>query len=201
LTTLYLVRHGQTDWNVAGRYQGQLDPPLNHQGRQQAREMAVALADVGFDAIYSSDLARARQTAAALAALIGCPVQLDARLREIHQGQWQGRLIADIRQEWPDVLTRWERAPWQNSPPAGERLEQVQARLFAAIDEIVAHHPDETVAVFTHKLPIALLRIRHQGQPPERLWSLLPQNCAWEVFQLHPHSTPSNEGLNPLKLP
>ena len=82
MTTLYVVRHGETPWNVVGRYQGQLDPPLNENGRRQAETTAAKLALLGFEAIYSSDLARARQTAEALSQKTGLPVQLDPRLRE-----------------------------------------------------------------------------------------------------------------------
>jgi broad specificity phosphatase PhoE len=74
--------------------------------------------------------------------------------------------------------------PWQHHPPGGERLEQVQTRIFAAVDAIVARHPDGLAAVFCHKLPIALLKIRYQGHPADDIWSLLPANGAWEVFNL-----------------
>lgn len=184
MTTLYLIRHGETPWNVEGRYQGQLDPPLNERGHRQARAAAERLAPIGFDVIYSSDLARARQTAEALAELIGLPVHVDPRLREIHQGVWQGVLIDEIRARWPRELDGWERDPWRYHPPGGERIDEVQARLFAAIDEIVARHPRGTVAVFTHKLPIALLKVRYQGHPATGLWSLLPAHCAWEIFEV-----------------
>ncbi|MCZ7567273.1 MAG: histidine phosphatase family protein [Ardenticatenaceae bacterium] len=188
MTTLYLIRHGETPWNLEGRYQGQLNPPLTTCGRQQARAAAERLAPVGFDAIYSSDLARARQTAEALAELTGLPVQLDSRLREIHQGEWQGVLIDEIRARWPQEIQGWERDPWRYPPPGGECLEDVQTRLFEAVDEIVVRHPQGTVAVFTHKLPIALLKIRDQSHPAADLWSLLPAHCAWEIFEVEAES-------------
>jgi probable phosphoglycerate mutase len=184
MTTLYVVRHGQTPWNVEGRYQGQLDPPLNENGRQQALATAESLAPLGFEAIYSSDLARAWQTAEALADKIRLPIQLDPRLREINQGEWQGVLIDDIRARWPREIYGWEHDPWRHHPPGGERLEALQTRLFAAIDEIAAHHSQGRVAVFSHKLPIALLKIRYQGHPVEKIWSLLPANGAWEIFEV-----------------
>lgn len=184
MTVLYLIRHGETSWNVEGRYQGQLDPGLTGKGLQQAETTAAKLVDIGFTAIYSSDLARAHQTAQALAAKTGLPIHLEPRLREVHQGEWQGVVIDEIRTGWPQEIRGWENAPWQHSPPGGESLEELRARVFAAIDEIAARHPQETVAVFTHKLPIALLKIRFQGHPPEEIWSLLPANGAWEVFEM-----------------
>jgi broad specificity phosphatase PhoE len=184
MTTLYLIRHGETPWNVEGRYQGQLDPPLNNHGRQQAQATATKLAPLGFDAIYSSDLARASQTAEALTALTGLPVQLDSRLREINQGDWQGVLIGDIRARWPTEIAGWEADPWHHHPPGGETLQHVQARLFAAIGDIAARHQNAKVAVFSHKLPIALLKIKYKEFPSHEIWSLLPANAAWEIFNL-----------------
>jgi len=184
MTILYLIRHGETPWNVEGRYQGQLDPPLNDRGQRQAQETAARLAPLNFETIFSSDLARARQTAATLSAMTGLPVQLDARLREIHQGVWQGVLITDIRRRWPDEIYGWEHDPWRNHPPGGETLQQLQHRLFGAIDEIIARHPKGPVAVFSHKLPIALLKIRYQNYPVDQIWSLLPANGDWEILDL-----------------
>jgi broad specificity phosphatase PhoE len=169
---------------VEGRYQGQFDPPLNERGCRQAKATAKALALVGFEAIYSSDLARAYQTAAALAEITGLPIQIDPRLREIHQGAWQGVLIGDIRARWPREIDGWEHDPWRHHPPGGESLQQMQTRLFAVIDEISAHHPAGTVAIFSHKLPIALLKIHYKHHPAEDIWSLIPANGAWEIFEL-----------------
>jgi len=183
-TTIYMVRHGETPWNIEGRYQGHLDPPLTKKGLQQAQTTASQLAPLGFDAIYSSDLARARQTAEALAAATDLPIQFDPRLREIHQGEWQGVLIGDIRQGWPAEIDGWESDPWNHYPPGGESLQQQQTRVFAAVDDIAIWQPGKKVAVFTHKLPIALLKIRFQAHPPEQIWSLLPANAAWEVFEV-----------------
>lgn len=184
MTQLYLIRHGETSWNVEGRYQGQFDPPLNERGRRQAETTAKTLAPLGFEAIYSSDLARAYQTAAALAEVTGLPIQVDPRLREIHQGAWQGVLIGDIRVRWPQEIEGWEHDPWRHHPPGGETLQQMQTRLFAAIDEINARHPAGTVAVFSHKLPIALLKIRYKRYPAGDIWSLIPANGTWEIFEL-----------------
>lgn len=183
-TTLYLVRHGETPWNLEGRYQGHLDPPLTERGRRQAEATAEKLAPIGFDAIYSSDLARARQTAEALAAKTGLPIQLDARLREIHQGDWQGVIVGDIRARWPRELEGWESDPWRYYPPNGERLQELRQRLFAAIRDIVTRFPHGKIAIFTHKLPIALLKINYKGYPAADIWSLLPANAGWEVFQI-----------------
>jgi broad specificity phosphatase PhoE len=112
-------------------------------------------------------------------------VKFDPRLREIHQGEWQGVLIGDIRQRWPDEIFGWENNPWHHHPPGGERLQDLQSRVLAAFEDMVARHPGDKVAVFTHKLPIVLLKIHFQGHAPEQIWSLLPANAAWEIFEVN----------------
>jgi broad specificity phosphatase PhoE len=105
-------------------------------------------------------------------------------LREIDQGDWQGVLIGEIRSRWPEEIYGWEHQPWRHHPPGGESLQQLQTRLFAAIGDIAARRPGESIAIFSHKLPIALLKIRYKGYPPEDIWSLIPANGAWEVFEV-----------------
>jgi broad specificity phosphatase PhoE len=183
MTRLYVVRHGETPWNVEGRYQGQLDPPLTEKGERQAQATAQELAAIGFEAIYSSGLTRARQTAEVLANRLAMPIRFDRRLREINQGAWEGVVIDDIRAHWPDEIKGWETDPWRHHPPGGETLYQLQARVYTAIDEIAQAHR-QPVAIFTHKLPMALLRIRYQRHAPEAVWSLLPKNAAWEIFEV-----------------
>jgi probable phosphoglycerate mutase len=102
-TRVLLVRHGQSTWNADGRWQGQADPPLSALGEQQAREAAARLRDV--DALWASDLDRARRTATILGDALGLGVRVDARLRERHAGPWQGLTREQIEAEWPGHLT------------------------------------------------------------------------------------------------
>ena len=96
MTRLCLIRHGQTDWNIQGRIQGQTDIPLNETGRTQAYVLAKLLKNEEFAAIFSSDLDRAKETAAILAASFCLPVTVEPRLREVNQGEWEGQLVTDI---------------------------------------------------------------------------------------------------------
>ena len=107
MTEFLLVRHGETDWNRDRRFQGHADPGLNDTGRVQALELADELAAERIDAIYASDLARARETAEIIAGRVGAPVVLDRELREIDVGEWQGLTWPEIEQRYPDGVRNW----------------------------------------------------------------------------------------------
>lgn len=184
MTRLILIRHGETDWNVEGRYQGQADPPLNAQGLDQAHLLAEALADVELQVLYSSTLGRARQTAQVLTETLGLTLHLEPRLMEIHQGDWQGRLRADIGARYPDLFRRWETEPWDVTPPGGEHLRQVQARVYAAVDDIVARHQGGRIGLVTHRIPIALIKVRYQGLDLDAVRTLHLPNTYWEEILL-----------------
>jgi broad specificity phosphatase PhoE len=134
VTSLLLVRHGETDWNAEGRLQGHTDRPLNDYGRQQAKDLAERLADEGADAIYASDLARAKETAEILGARLGLPVVIDPNLREKNWGSWEG-------------LTGDERIGVEY---VGESTEEHRDRVMRAVRLIVERHPGQRVIVVTH---------------------------------------------------
>ncbi|NPA26302.1 MAG: histidine phosphatase family protein [Chloroflexi bacterium] len=188
MTTLLLVRHGETDWNREGRYQGQADPGLNARGRAQAQALAHRLRAAGWrpQVIYTSPLRRAAETAAILNQAWQVPVRVDPRLMEIHQGAWQGLTVDEIARRWPQLFEAWERTPWAVRPPGGETLAEVRDRVYAAIDDIVQRHPNDIVLVVAHRIPLAMLKIRYQGHPPEQVRSLVVPNAGYEVVTLPP---------------
>ena len=134
MTVLFLVRHGETDWNAEGRLQGHTDRPLNDDGRRQAKELADRLAREGADAIYASDLVRAKETAEIVGERLGLTVVVDPDLREKDWGTWEG-------------LTGDERVHVEF---AGESTEDHRARVMGAVRRIVARHPDQRIVVVTH---------------------------------------------------
>ena len=134
VTTLLLVRHGETDWNAEGRLQGHTDTPLNDYGRRQARTLADELAGEPIDAVYSSDLARARETAEIVGGRLGLTVVVDPGLREKNWGSWEG-------------LTPAER---ERVEYAGETTEDHRERTLRTLSAIAVRHPGERVLVVTH---------------------------------------------------
>ncbi|HMQ34364.1 MAG TPA: histidine phosphatase family protein [Chloroflexaceae bacterium] len=150
-TTVYLIRHGETDWNLAGRWQGHADVPLNAVGARQARLVARRLAGEGvrFDAIYSSDLARAFQTAWEIGAAVKVAVQLLPNLREIDLGTWSGLTYDEIKVTHPTEIALLEQG--QDVPRGGgETLSALRKRVVEAVDAIANHHRGETLALVTH---------------------------------------------------
>ncbi len=139
MTTLLLARHGETDWNRELRVQGTSDTELNELGRRQAAELARQLDRAEVDAIYASDLRRARETAEIVAATTGHEVRLDPGLRERDFGSWEGLTREEIDARFGD-----------HEQHDGETYEEVRARVLASAHRIVAAHPGETVLVVSH---------------------------------------------------
>lgn len=178
MTRLTLARHGQTDWNVAGRYQGQIDQPLNDEGRDQARALAEKLDGRTFDAIFSSDLQRATVTAAIVAGQLGVPLHLDSRLREVNLGEWEGMLISDIKVTYPREWKALARDSVNGRPPQGESIAEVSQRMEQVADEIVRLWPDGHILVVSHGMALATLVAKANGVPLKDAHSLFPTNTA-----------------------
>jgi glucosyl-3-phosphoglycerate phosphatase len=185
-TRLLLWRHGRTAWNAEGRIQGQHDAKLDETGRAQARAAAKRLAARKPDAIVSSDLSRASDTAAELVALTGLTPTYDVRLRERAFGAWETLLASEIEERWPDGWARWRRG--EPIDEAGvERIEHMTKRAGEALLEIVERHPGETVVLVTHGGVV-----RHGIEavlewPVQVVYSVSAlSNCHWSELRFHP---------------
>ena len=183
-TRLVLIRHGETEWNAEGRYQGQADPALTIAGLRQASVVARRLGRARLGILYSSPLRRAWIPPGSSRSLLGMPVRADPRLMEIHLGRWQGMLHREIVASDPELFAQWHSAPWDTTPPGGERLEQVRDRVYAAIDDILASHPGQRVGVVTHRIPIILLCMRYLGAPAGNVHTLRVPNAGWVAMDL-----------------
>ena len=161
MTTVYLARHGQSDWNAAGRWQGHADRPLTALGLRQAAELAEELAGVPLDAVYSSDLRRAHETAEAVAAPRGLPVVVLRELREVDVGSWSGLTRAEAKERFPREFGRW--ADGGHGWDDGETYERMAERVVEAVGRIAAGHFGGTLLVVSHGGPIRALHAAALG--------------------------------------
>jgi broad specificity phosphatase PhoE len=155
--TVYLIRHGETEWNITGRWQGILDVQLNEVGREQAQKLAEEAKNTGIEAIYSSDLSRAAETAQALAAPLGLTPILDLRLRELDIGVFQGLKEAEIKQKYPEEFAAFLANPLEYRLPEGESRMDLQARVFALWKELLSSSQHQTIALVSHNGTLKML--------------------------------------------
>jgi len=186
LRRLILLRHGQTDYNVAGRMQGHLDSVLTAVGHEQAAAAAPVLAALGPDRVVSSDLQRAVDTAEVVGTACGLAVKFDARLRETHLGEWQGCTVPEIDADYPGAIATWRSDPtW--APPGGESRVDVVARSRPVVDELDAEFGDSdgssTVLLVAHGGLIAGL-VTGLMELPTEVWPSFGGlgNCRWAVL-------------------
>ncbi len=147
---LYLVRHGQTDWNLQHRFQGQADVPLNKTGEDQVQKIAQRLSKIKIDAIYSSDLRRTVQTADRIASYHEVNCVTDLRWRELSFGAWEGLTYDEIKAKEPELLEKWQTDPLNAAAPSGETLQQLAMRVDSALEDLRADHEDQTVLLTVH---------------------------------------------------
>jgi phosphoserine phosphatase len=175
---LLLVRHGETDWNREGRFQGQIDIPLNANGRSQAEAAGNFLAPVSIDRAYTSCMARPRQTAEAiLSSHPGVPLTSSTGLVEIGHGLWEGCLEQEIAAGWPQLLADWKRAPHTVQMPEGETLQEVWDRSLATWGRIAANlRTYETALVVAHDAVNKTILCGLLGLQPADIWAIKQGN-------------------------
>lgn len=150
MTRIYLVRHGQTLWNHAARYQGHTDIELSETGRKQAYTLAQRLAREKIDAVYASDLKRALETANILAAPHNLPVKTLSELREINFGVWEGLTFDEIKNKYQELAERWHISPATVKIPGGETFGEVKERAYKVILKLAQRHDPGAIIVVTH---------------------------------------------------
>jgi broad specificity phosphatase PhoE len=161
VTIILLARHGESDWNVARRWQGHSDRPLTERGRAQAHALAERLGEIALDAVYASDLERARATAEIVARSQDLRVNLLPELREVDVGSWSGFTRDEARERFPDDYRRWlEGGPgWRD----GETYEEMSDRIVRAVGRIISMHPHGRVLVVSHGGPIRAVHAHALG--------------------------------------
>lgn len=194
---MWLVRHGQTDWNLNNRFQGQSDVALNATGVRQAESLASRLAQLypatsaeKICAIYASSLQRAAFTAEIIRGKLSCTQEiamiLEPRLVEMSFGAWEGLTFAEIQAKDPEHLARWLADRESVAPPQGETLIEFAGRVGAAYNDICAAHPDGTVLLVAHGGPLQVLIATALGLPPGRFWQFHLSNASLSELRIYP---------------
>ena len=182
MAKLYLIRHGETDYNNALRFQGQTDIPLNQKGIEQAEKAADFFRDIPLQAIYTSTLIRAKTTAEIIAGVKGMEVQETDALREMSFGIWENMNSKDIQKkyakEWKDFFA----SPARTTIPQGESMLAVQKRAYPTVQEILDRYPEGDVAFVAHGGIIRVLMCTMLGLDLNRAWHLHVGNASITCF-------------------
>ena len=161
---IILLRHGATDWNLQSRCQGSSDRELNEVGVRQAEQIAAHLSSEIIDAIYSSNLQRARHTAHLVSLPHQLPVLVEDEIRELDHGELEGLTFNEIKEKHGEFLKLWRTQPAEIQIPGGESLAHVTERAWTALNRIVARHPEEAnIVVVSHNFPILGIVCRITG--------------------------------------
>lgn len=171
MTIVYLVRHGESEFNRRGVFRGTIDVPLNEHGGLQAEALGRALAKTSLSAIYSSPLARAVDTAHAVALPHALEVEIDQHFTNIALGMWQGKAKADVAVQFPHEWNRWKTSPEKLLIPGGESLGEIRERAWERVVQLVKHeHVGERIAIVTHRSIIKVILGAAVGLETDYFW-------------------------------
>ena len=178
MTEIIIIRHGETEWNQTGRFQGHSDVPLSETGRAQAEALGRNLAIDHVDAIYASDLTRAIETAAPLAARFSLTVTPDPLLRELNFGAWEGRSFSDVNAENPNAMKQFYNDPECADIPDSEPFPDFQKRVAGRIREIAELHRGKRIVIVSHGASIRILLADILAMPIRSIWHISQLNTA-----------------------
>jgi alpha-ribazole phosphatase/probable phosphoglycerate mutase len=187
VTTLYLIRHGETEGSEKRRYKGSLDVPLSQEGARQAERLAGFMKDnaEGVAAVYSSGLERALKTAEPIARALGLEPRIAEGLRERHFGAWEGMSFDEIEAEYPEAFSQWAGDPLRHSPVGGESTLEVRDRTVRALDVILERHRRETIVVVAHGGVNRVAICHFTGTPFENIFRLEQDFACVNVIEFH----------------
>jgi broad specificity phosphatase PhoE len=186
MASIYLVRHGETEWNRLGRAQGRTDIPINDEGRRQAALLGQRLADTPFAAAYASDSVRASETATII--LQGRPVPLHAtpELREVSLGRWEGLTYQEAEARDPEDWARYMSGDVDFAPPGGESARDVLARVDAFLESLKGRHDGEDFLLVGHGRSLTATAVRLLQLPAEALWLFHMSHVSLSVVTIDP---------------
>ncbi|WP_279020959.1 histidine phosphatase family protein [Intestinibacter bartlettii] len=182
--TIYIVRHGQTEWNLLGKTQGHGNSDLTPKGIEQAELLADSMTKYPIDYIYSSDLGRAYQTAEIIGNKLNIEVEKTEALREMNFGTWEGRIIKDIIEEDPELYKMWRNEPHLAKIPQGETLSQIKKRTDAFIKEINEKYDGKHIVLVTHSLCARIMLLSFLDSDVKNIYRINQANTALNIIEL-----------------
>ncbi|WP_026760344.1 MULTISPECIES: alpha-ribazole phosphatase [Selenomonas] len=196
MTKVIFIRHGQTEWNVTGRYQGQSDVKLTEEGKKQAEKLADNFPVAKVDAIYASDLCRAMVTAETIAKKFGLKVQAEPAFRELSFGDWEGLTYQQIVDRWEEAMANFLQHPDILEIPGGESFPAVQQRAMKRLNELIEKHDGQTIVVVAHGAVLRTMLTAALHMPLQYLWSIRQFNTAVNIVRYDSDANPTVELLN-----
>ncbi len=183
MTEIYLIRHGQTDWNREEIFRGRADRPLNEAGGWEAAAIGRALANVTVDFIYSSPLIRAQETARPIASAHGLKITPLAGIIDIDYGDWQGLSHEQAKEQYPELYRKWRDHPERVEFPGGESLSLVRERAMSAFKEVVAGHPGQSGVVVSHRVVNKVILCALLGLDNSHFWEIKQDTAAINIIR------------------
>ena len=182
MTKLYVVRHGQTAWNLKEVFRGRMDIPLDETGKKEVHLAGEALKDETLHAIYSSPLSRSMETAENIAKFQDLSVTPLESIIDISYGQWEGVSLVEVQKKYPDLYGLWLKEPHNITFPGGESLKQVRVRTRNAIDDLLEKHKDENIALVAHRVPNKVICCSLLGIDNSNFWRIQQDTASTNLF-------------------
>jgi len=184
MTTVILVRHGQTEWNRSERFRGHADVPLDQTGLAQAEATAKRIAAQWKpSAIYTGPLSRTVQTAEAIARAAGMSPQIEPGLIDVDCGQWQGLTPEEVDQRWPAGFQSYLLSPFDFAFPGGESLEKARLRAMKHVEDLISRHADQSLVLISHTALNRLILLSVLGLDSHGFWKIRQDTCAVNIFE------------------
>ncbi|HHY38623.1 MAG TPA: histidine phosphatase family protein [Clostridia bacterium] len=194
MTTIYLMRHGETQWNKEGIFRGRADIPLNENGRIQAKAAGRRLKRAAITACFTSPLVRAKETAEIVCKEIGlAEPALFGDLIDVDFGEWEGLSKDQVAQMYPELYKRWQTDPVSVTFPCGESLTEVFSRAVAALLCIARDHPEERILVVTHRVLTKLMLTEALGAGPGAFWRIMQDTACINIIDVHTSNRNASE--------
>ena len=185
---VYIVRHGETEWNAQGRIQGHSDIPLSDNGRAQAQSVARRLSGIPFSVAYASDISRTHETAQIILGATAPALHTTPQLREYSKGVFEGLTVDEYARQYPDQYQASLQNDLDFAPTGGETIRETSIRMSRFVDETLQNHQDETTLVVGHGGSLRSLIVALLALPLEANWKFVMDNCALSLVHTYPNN-------------